>query len=488
VLKAKAITKRFGGTLALDGVDFDASAGEIHALLGENGAGKTTLMNVIAGATRTDSGAVMLNGGALNAGSPQDALKAGIAAVHQSPMLFERMSWEENLALGGFGRRGKYDLRAVASEATALANRLGFELPPAGTILEQRSVSERVRLELLRALSFEPRVLILDEPTSVLAPSELAGFLELLKRLRAGGKIVVWITHKLAEARAAADRITVLRQGRVVAHGIPPETSERELAQVMIGELAIPELAQPSTTEPGAALLALDNLTLIENGRHIVDHLTLELRGGEITGLAGVDGNGQTELVELLARVRTATRGWIRVAAGGESNMAVIPEDRDHDGLVLDMTLWENLLLERGLRERFINRSWLDVDRAKKLGTELIARFKIRAPGPDALALELSGGNRQRLEVGRAMALAPRIIVAHNVCRGLDLAATADVHQALADFAAAGGAVLLISSDLDELLALCRRLFVISRGRIREAGVAERTPERLGLLMAGAWN
>jgi general nucleoside transport system ATP-binding protein len=488
VLKASVITKRFDRTLALDGVDFEAHPGEIHALLGENGAGKTTLMNVIAGVTRPDAGEVTLDGAALDAGSPHDALKAGIAAVHQSPMLFERMSWEENLALGGFGRSGKYDLRAVALEATALASRLGFQLPPKGTILEQRSVSERVRLELLRALSFEPRVLILDEPTSVLAPSELAGFLELLKRLRAEGKIVVWITHKLAEARAAADRITVLRQGHVVAHGISPATAEHELAQLMIGELSIPDIAEVSTREPGPTVLTLDNLTLLEDGRPIVDSLTLEIRGGEITGLAGVDGNGQTELVEVLARVRRPDDGSVRVTYGGESSMAVIPQDRDHDGLVLDMTLWENLLLEPGLRERFVSGIWLDVNKARALGVEVIARFKIRAPGPDALAAELSGGNRQRLEVGRAMSLAPNIIIAHNVCRGLDLAATADVHRALVDFAAAGGAVLLISSDLDELLALCGRLFVISRGKIRETAPAERTPERLGLLMAGAWN
>ncbi len=489
MLAARAITRRFGRTLALDGVDFEAHAGEIHALLGENGAGKTTLMNVIAGATRPNSGEVTLDGAALNAGSPQEALKAGIAAVHQSPMLFERMSWEENLALGGFGRRGRYDLRAVAAEAAALASQLGLKLPPPRAILEQRSVSERVRLELLRALSFEPLVLILDEPTSVLAPSELAGFLELLERLRAEGRIVVWITHKLAEARAAADRITVLRQGRVVARAISPETPERELAQLMLGELVPPDAAAIPKGGSGQSVLLLDNLMLIEDGRSIIDGLTLELSGGEITGLAGVDGNGQTELVELLARVRTPSGGSIRLSARTEAaEIAVIPQDRDHDGLVLDMTLWENLLLEPGLRERFTNGSWLDVAKARALGADVIARYKIRAASPDALAAELSGGNRQRLEVARAMSLKPKVIIAHNICRGLDLAATADVHRALVDFAAAGGAVLLISSDLDELLALCGRLFVISRGKIRETEPAERTPERLGLLMAGAWS
>ncbi|HUA33357.1 MAG TPA: ABC transporter ATP-binding protein [Candidatus Binataceae bacterium] len=486
MLEAHAITKRFGRTLALDAVDFAARPGEIHALIGENGAGKTTLMNVIAGAVRQDSGEARLDGRALSAGSPHDALAAGIAAVHQSPLLFERMTWEENLALGGFGAQGKYDLAAVASKARAMAQRLGFELPSAGALVEQRSVTERVRLELLRALSFEPRVLIFDEPTSVLAPSELAGFLDLLRRLRGENRIIIWITHKLAEAMAAADRITVLRQGRVVARTTVAETSQRELAQFMIGDLAAPAEVSATPSHATEPLLRIANLNLVSDGRTILDHLNLELRGGEITGLAGVDGNGQPELVELLARVRKPDGGTIEAA--GSSSMAVIPEDRDHDGLVLDMTLWENMLLERPLRERFARRGWLDRPRAIELCAELIQRFRVRAPGPDATAASLSGGNRQRLEVARALALNPRIIIAHNVCRGLDLAATADVHRTLVEFAAGGGAVLLISSDLDELLVLCGRLLVISRGKIREAESHERNPERLGLLMAGAWD
>jgi len=486
VLEARAITKRFGRTLALDAVDFQASPAEIHALIGENGAGKTTLMNVIAGAVRQDSGEATLDGRALSAGSPHHALAAGIAAVHQSPMLFERMTWEENLALGGFGAGHKHDLAAVAADARAMAKSLGFELPPTGALVEQRSVTERVRLELLRALSFEPRVLIFDEPTSVLAPSEIAGFLDLLRRLRGENRIIIWITHKLGEAMTAADRITVLRQGRVVAHRMPAETNERELAQLMIGDLAAPAkvtVAQSRTTE---TLLRISNLHLIVDGRTILDHLNLELRGGEITGLAGVNGNGQPELVEVLARVRKPDSGAIESA--DSSSMAVIPEDRDHDGLVLDMSLWENLLLERRLRERFARRGWLDRLSAVELCAGLIQRFRVRASGPNATAGSLSGGNRQRVEVARALALNPKIIVAHNVCRGLDLAATADVHRTLVEFAADGGAVLLISSDLDELIAFCGRLLVISRGKIRETQAHERNPERLGLLMAGAWD
>ncbi|MGA9725347.1 MAG: ATP-binding cassette domain-containing protein, partial [Candidatus Binatus sp.] len=418
------------------------------------------------------------------AGSPRAALAAGIAAVHQSPMLFERMTWEENLALGGFDPDGNaLDLAAVATRARALAAKLGFELPPAGTTVESRSVSERVRLEVLRALSFNPRVLILDEPTSVLAPSELTAFLGLLRNLRGEGRIVVLITHKLAEAMAVADRITVLRRGRVVACTTPAETSEEKLAGLMIGEIVIQPDAVAARLQPGEPILQIENLTLDDRiGRRILDGLSFRVAAGEIVGVAGVDGNGQTELVELLAGVRHPSSG--RITSDGA--MAVIPQNRDLDGLILDMRLWENLILARPLRERVTSHGWLNTSRAIELCRELVERFRIRAPGPDTLASALSGGNRQRLEVARAIASRPRVIVAHNICRGLDLAATAEVHRTILEFAAGGGAVLLISSDLDELLAISGRLLIISGGKIRETNPGERDPERLGLLMAGA--
>ena len=486
MLRANAITKRFGRTLALDGVDFEARPGEIHALVGENGAGKTTLMNVLAGSLAPDDGEVLLDERPLQAGSPRAALAVGIAAVHQSPMLFERMTWEENLALGGFDTGAELlDLAGVATRARALAAKLGFELPPAGTTVENRSVAERVRLEVLRALSFNPRVLILDEPTSVLAPSELSAFLDLLRNLRAEGRIVVLITHKLAEAIAVADRITVLRRGRVVAGTTPAETTEEKLAGLMIGEIVTQPVASPTASQPGEPVLQAKNLSLNDrSGRRILDGLSFQVAAGEIVGIAGVDGNGQTELVELLARVRGASDGKI-ISSGA---MAVIPQNRDLDGLILDMRLWENLILARPLRERVTSRGWLNTSRAIDLSRELIERFRIRAPGPETIAGALSGGNRQRLEVARAIASRLRVIVAHNICRGLDLAATAEVHRAILDFAfvGAGGAVLLISSDLDELLAICGRLLIISRGKIRETSPGERDPERLGLLMAGA--
>ena len=491
MLRAIAITRRFGRTLALDGVDFEAMPGEIHALVGENGAGKTTLMNVLAGRLVPDTGEAILDATPLRAGSPRAALAAGIAAVHQSPMLFERMTWEENLALGGFDTGAgaeALDLAAVAARARALAAKLGFDLPHARATVENLSVAERVRLEVLRALSFNPRVLILDEPTSVLAPSQLSAFLDLLRNLRGEGRIVVLITHKLAEALAVADRITVLRRGRVVARTTPAETSEQKLAGLMIGELVTQPDTSATRPHPGAqAVLEIENLTLDDRtGRRILDRLSFRVAAGEIVGIAGVDGNGQTELVELLAGVRRPGTGKVTLHDGSSGAMAVIPQNRDLDGLILDMRLWENLMLSRPLRDQVTSHGWLNSSRAIDLCRDLIDRFRIRAPGPETLAGALSGGNRQRLEVARAIASRPRLIVAHNICRGLDLAATAEVHRTILGFAAAGGAVLLVSSDLDELLAICGRLLIISRGKIRETNPGDRDPQRLGLLMAGA--
>ncbi len=510
MLSASSISKRFGRTLALDRVDFQARPTEIHALVGENGAGKTTLMNVLAGALSPDAGETSLDGHSLRAGSPHAALRAGIATVHQSPMLFERMTWEENLALGGFGAaKAALDLDAVGSGGRALARNLGFELPGPGATVEQLSVAQRVRLEVLRALSFDPQVLILDEPTGVLAPTELSAFLDLLRRLRAEGRIVVLITHKLGEALAVADRITVLRRGRVVASTIAAATDEAELARMMIGEIVAPPVARrdASVTESAdadrvnrgsAPVLEVQDLTVDDDGHRVLDRISFRVAAGEIVGLAGVDGNGQTELVELLAGAREQSAGRISVtgeAAGKRGAMAVIPQNRDLDGLILDMTLWENLLLARSLRERMTSRGWLSRSRAIDLCVQLISRFQIRAAGPETTAGALSGGNRQRLVVARAVAGRPRMIVAHNVSRGLDLAATAEVHRTILDFAAGrgfdfaagGGAVLLISSDLDELLATCGRLMVINHGKIRETRADERSSERLGLLMAGTW-
>ena len=489
LLAARAISKRFGRTVALDRVDLSVLPGEIHALVGENGAGKSTLINIFAGRTRPDSGEVILDDVVVRTGSSSAALRIGIAAVYQSPMLFERMSWEENLALGGFGGARLLDLNEVAARASHLADVLGFRLPPPRTLIEERTIGERVRLEILRALSFSPRVLILDEPTGVLAPDELAGFLDLLRRLRSEGRIVLLVTHKLAEALAVADRVTVLRRGRVVAERLAAETDEGELARLMIGETISSGRVPIYYRAASNPVLIIKSLTLDRDGHPVLDGIDLTLQAGEITGIAGIDGNGQAELVEVLAGARDCGSGQVSMAAtsGDGGGLAVIPQNRDLDGLILDMTLWENLLLSPMLRARCRGR-WGWLQRALMMDdcSALIGRFQIRAAGPAAEAAALSGGNRQRLAVARALAATPRALIAHDICRGLDLRATADVHRMLREYAAAGGAVLLISSDLDELMTLCGRLAVLSRGRLTEIPPAERDATRIGLLMSGA--
>jgi general nucleoside transport system ATP-binding protein len=486
--EANALTKRFGRTMALNAVDFCAREGEIHALVGENGAGKSTLINILAGRLRADSGSVILDRAVLSAGSAAAARARGIAAVYQSPMLFERMGWEENLALGGFSPQ-HFNLSTVVAEAATLAGELGFKLPPPGAVVERRSVSERVRLEILRALSFRPRVLILDEPTSVLSPAELQPFLQLLRRLRSQGRIVIIVTHKLAEALSVADRVTVLRRGRVVAERTAALTSEAELAQLMMGSAATPPSIPISSAKPGNPVVEVHRVTLKSRERLILDDISLKLRAGSIVGIAGVDGNGQDELVEVLGGVRAPTSGSVRLRNrkhDASDVLAVIPQNRDVDGLILDLSLWENLLLSGSLRRRLGARYGLIWrSRAAQLCRELVHNFKVRGGGPNAPAGSLSGGNRQRFVVARALAAAPAAIVAHDICRGLDLSAAAELRGRLRDYSAHGGAVLLISSDLEELLALCHTLYVIYRGRLTEVQAEQCDLLEIGLLMSG---
>jgi general nucleoside transport system ATP-binding protein len=504
VLAANGISKRFGRTLALSDVEFRAREGEIHALVGENGAGKSTLVNILAGRVRPDSGRVMLNGELMQACPATPALAGGIAAVYQSPMLFERMRWEENLALGGFSPQ-RFNLKLAAAAAEALAGELGFALPPAGAIVAERSVAERVRLEILRALSFQPRVLILDEPTSVLSPAELSSFLQLLRRLRSHGRIIILVTHKLSEALAVADRFTVLRHGRVVTEKNASETNEAELAHLMIGNFQIPCGEVAGSAHP-ATVLELHKVTLESAGRRALDGISLTLRAGAIIGIAGVDGNGQAELVEVMAGVRAPTSGFVRLhpprgpildeansrrrranSKNPVETLAVIPQNRDIEGLILDLSLAENLLLSRTLRKRLSSsHGWIRRSRSAQFCRELMERFSVRGGRDNAPANSLSGGNRQRFVVARALSAGPRAIVAHDICRGLDFSAAVELQSRLRDYAADGGAVLLISSDLEELLALCHRLYVIYRGRLREVPNHRPDPVEIGLLMTGA--
>lgn len=484
VIVARGISKRFGRTVALDGVDFDAKAGEIHALIGENGAGKSTFLNIVAGRVAPDSGTIDVGGAARSTHTARR--KSGVAAVFQSPMLFERLSWEENLALGNFsGQRWTIDKRTVATNAGRLAQELGFALPPPNKPIARCSISERVRLEILRALSFNPQVLMLDEPTSVLSIEELEQFLEMLRRLRTNGRAVVIVTHKLAEALAIADRITVLRHGKKVAGLKASETNEEELAALMIGEL--PPLLSDGRgcRQSEIPTLILDHLLLDREGKRLLDGVSLEIYPGEIVGIAGVDGNGQADLVAVIARVISPTSGRIEIK--DNQRMAVIPQNRDSDGLVLEMSLWENVLLVEPIRRQFTRACGLMAKNgAIKFCRDLIERFSLRASGAEAPAASLSGGNRQRLLIARALAIDPEMIVAHDLTRGLDLRVKSQVHARLRQYASDGGAVLLISTDLAEVFELCNRNFVISRGRLRAMTTAEREAAQIGLMMGGA--
>jgi ABC-type uncharacterized transport system ATPase subunit len=480
LLTAENINKRFGPTVALDGVDFSARFGEIHALLGENGAGKSTLMSIIAGGLTPDSGHISLDGRALQVGSPQSMLAAGIAVVHQTPMLFDRFTWQETLALGGFGN-GRFDSSVVASAAAELAARLGFTLPPLRSLVGTSASGDRVRLEILLALSFNPRVLALDEPTSVLAPGEIEAFLGLLRALRADNRTVILVTHRLSEARAVADRITVLRRGQRVATVAPEEADEARLAELMIGALpqrnSISPVPSPQRAGP---VMELSNVSFERYGRQVLDRINLALRPGEIIGIAGIDGNGQRELVELIAGAIKPSSG--RVIHDG---VAVVPQDRDRQGFVLGLSLWENLLLDRAWRDRLGERGWVDREGAIEQCRRLIERYAIRAAGPASPTGTLSGGNRQRLQVARAIGSGRRVVVVHDAWRGLDIAATAMVSEMIADFARHGGAVLLVGGELDELIALSTRLMVINAGRLHEVPPDQRDAAYLGVLMAG---
>ncbi|HJU10906.1 MAG TPA: ATP-binding cassette domain-containing protein, partial [Candidatus Binataceae bacterium] len=333
------------------------------------------------------------------------------------------------------------------------------------------------------------RVLILDEPTSVLSAAELEPFLQLLRRLREQGRVVILVTHKLGEALAVADRLTVLRHGRRIAEREAALTNEVELATLMMGNAAPPRSASISSSKTAMPVVELQQVTVKAGDRLVLEEISLALKAGSIVGIAGVDGNGQVELVEVMAGTRRPASGRIRVDAGRrnlDSAVAVIPQNRDVDGLILDLSLWENLLLFRPLRSRLgVRYGWIQKSQTAQLCRELIDRFAVRGSGPRALARSLSGGNRQRFVVARALAAEPSALIAHDVCRGLDVAAAASLRIRLQEYAAQGGAVLLISTDLEELFELCDSLYVIYRGRLSQARSEPYDPLEIGLLMSG---
>ncbi len=477
VLALTGITKRFGNALALDAVDFALRPGTIHALIGENGAGKTTLMRIAYGLVQPDTGSIEINGKSVQVRSPADAIGHGIGMVHQHYMNVPAMTVAENVALG---RRGRFDAAAVADEVRALSAQVGLSLDPFA-LTESLGVAAQQRLEILKALARHARVLILDEPTAVLAPGEAADLLTWLRRFVEGGGAAVLITHKLNDARTIADDITVLRHGRVVSHGPATQATTDSLAAAMLGsrslravedvEGAAPSFLgrQPSEI-PRLATLARDDTQVVRaaalcfrDARAIVrlHETSFDIRAGELVGVAGVEGSGHHELMQLLARRLRPTTGTV---TSFRETSPTSPEDRHRDAMVLEFTVAENIALKSAAARRGLIPWRTMTQRA----TATIEAFDVRGAAASTPVRNLSGGNQQKLVLGRELDGHPALVVAVNPTRGLDIRATAAVHDQLRIARNAGAAVVVYSSDLDELLSMATRLFVMHDGVLTE--------------------
>ncbi len=496
VLELRGITKRFPGVVANDRVDFDLRRGEVHALLGENGAGKTTLMNVVYGLYRPDAGEIRIRGRAVTFHSPGDAIAHGIGMVHQHFMLIPVMTVAENIVLAHEPRRHGLllDAEAARRRVEGLAAAFGFAIDPEARV-QDITVGQQQRVEILKVLDRKAGILILDEPTSVLTPQEAGELFDILRSLTRQGMSVVFISHKLNEVLAIADRITVLRRGRKVDTVPRQGATEEGLARMMVGREVLLHVEKPPA-RPGEPLLQVEDLRVLDDrGLERVRGVSLEVRAGEIVGVAGVDGNGQTELVEAVAGLRRPIGGRVRVAGVDVSGCGVrdmldlgighIPQDRLRRGLVLDFTLAENIALHDYARPPNARLGWLFPDRLERRAAELIDRFDVRGGGPRTRASALSGGNQQKLVLARELGRDPRILLAAQPTRGLDVGAIEFVHRQLVDARSRGKAVLLVSLELDEILSLSDRILVMYEGRVVGEYGPGATEEELGIAMTG---
>jgi ABC-type uncharacterized transport system ATPase subunit len=495
-LEARGIVKRFPGVVANDDVDFDVRIGEIHALLGENGAGKSTLMNILDGLYRPDAGEIRLDGRPVTFGSPRDAIAAGIGMVHQHFTLVPSQTVTENVLLGL--SKPRFWLRPGRSEQEIgrLAERFGLGVDPRARIW-QLSVGEQQRVEILKLLYREARILIMDEPTAVLAPQEIEELFRTLRSMTADGRSVVFISHKLGEVMAIADRITVMRRGRVTAAGIgPSDTSRADLARRMVGR-DILEVLDRAPSAPGPVVLSVRDVSADnDRGLAALRGVSMDVRAGEIVGVAAVAGNGQAELAEVITALRPCRGGSVTIGGTEVANRPVgvairegvahVPEDRTGVGTAPNLSVADNLIMKR-YRDRPIAHGWfVDDAAARGLAQGLKDAYAIAAPSIDTEARLLSGGNLQRLIFAREIDTGPRVMVAVHPTRGLDVGAIEAVHRVLLERRAAGTAILLISEDLDEILALADRVDVMYEGRIAGSfPVAEADIGTLGLLMTG---
>jgi len=500
MLELRNITKRFGEVLANDRVSFSVTPGTIHAIVGENGAGKSTSMRIAYGFYTADSGEILINGQVRQIRTPHDAIALGIGMVHQHFMLLEPMTVAENIVLGAEpGNAVSLDLRKAAEEIRKVSDEFKLSVDP-NALVETLSVGQQQRVELLKALYRHAQLLILDEPTAVLTPQEVEEFFAILRGMRAQGKTIVIITHKLSEVLAISDEVTVMRDGRVVGNVKTSETNAAELARMMVGREVLLRVEKPDA-KAGAAVLSLRGLTVLgRDGSKRLDGISFEVRAGEIVGIAGVEGNGQTELIEVLAGLipgssvsgsisfqgRDITR--LNARARKELGIAHVPEDRHRRGLLLDFSLAENTILGVHYRKPAVGAGnfMLNQKGIQQHTAQVLRDFDVRPPNAALPARALSGGNQQKLIIGREFELPPRLLLVSQPTRGVDIGAIEFIHRKIVAMRDAGCAVLLVSAELEEVTGLSDRLLVIHNGKIAgEVDPKVTTNEEIGLMMTG---
>jgi simple sugar transport system ATP-binding protein len=500
------ITKSFQHTRAVDQVSITFRAGEIHAILGENGAGKSTLMHVLSGLYRPDAGAILIDKRPQTFPSPRAALVAGIAMVHQHFMLVPSLTAAENIYLALPRNVPALVRRPLLSrQVRQLADRYRIDIGPPDAPVSTLSVGAQQRVEILKALASEARCLILDEPTAVLTPAEVEELFFTLQRLRQGGYLIILITHKIPEVLALSDQLSVLRRGRLVTTLPTAACTGEQLAQLMMGDTPLPppkrltpQTSPPETGHRPPPLLVFENVwSRHQRGRVTLCGVSFVLQAGEVIGVAGVDGNGQTELIELLIGLQTPTRGTVRLAGQPPATytpaalriarVALIPQDRRREGLALSFTIAENLLLNIACLASVTPGALLTPRAVRRFAERQIARFSITPPSPAQPVATLSGGNQQRVVIARELAHEPQVIIAAHPSRGLDISATRYVHSALLACCDRGAGMILISTDLDEVLALSDHIYTLYQGRL--LGPVEPTAgrERIGRMMTGTW-
>jgi simple sugar transport system ATP-binding protein len=494
-LELRGITKRFGALTANDAIDLVVEPGEIHALLGENGAGKSTLMNVLYGLYQPDEGEILVDDQPVKFHGPGDAMAAGIGMVHQHFMLIPVFTVAENVELGHerTSRFGFLDRRRARREVEEVSERYGLQVP-ADVLVQDLPVGVQQRVEIVKALVRDANVLILDEPTAVLTPQETDDLMEVMRTLKAAGTSIVFITHKLREVKAVADRITVIRRGKVIGEA-SPSASAAELASMMVGRPVSLDIDK-DPAEPGAEVVGVQDLRIVDDsGQVVVEDVSFSVRAGEIYALAGVQGNGQTELTEALVGLTRVESGRITIDGRDvtrsttddilDNGVGYVPEDRMHDGLVSSFTVAENLVLDLYDNQPYAKGLNLDLGLIRRHAEEKVAEFDVRTESVDAPASTLSGGNQQKVVLAREMSRPLKLLVVAQPTRGLDVGSMEFVHRRIVAERDNGAAVIVVSSELDEVLGLADRIGVMYRGRIIGEVPAGTDPEEIGLLMAG---